>query len=85
MDEVNIQSIDIQQEMIEAIDFCLRLRPIEAVPPVVDELAQIMQFGAIRPCVVIDLIGPSRSVDALVQISDRIVLERYSGKCVAYS
>src|SRR6266850_5827834 len=58
--EVQIETININQELIESIDRGLCGRPVKTVAPVGGELAQIVALHAIGPLVVIHLVRPAR-------------------------
>ena len=49
MDEVNIQSVDLGQELGETIEFRLESAPVVLSPPVVDERFCIRQADTLRP------------------------------------
>ena len=76
-------ALDVQEVQVDAVQRHLELRkgveprllraPVEAVAPVLDQLAQVRDVGAVGPGLAGRLVGEARAREALAQVGDRVV------------
>ncbi|HVJ55267.1 MAG TPA: hypothetical protein VM689_22595 [Aliidongia sp.] len=70
MDEMDTLAIDVGRELREAVQSPLGRAPIEAVPPMIHEAAQIGDVGAVLPADILGLIRPARPPEPFLEILD---------------
>lgn len=66
--EVHAQPVDLRRELREGDELPLQLPPVEPVPPVVDELLQVVDRNPSAPAVTGELRGPARLVEPGPQV-----------------
>jgi hypothetical protein len=71
VDEVNRKPIDLRHELREDVQLALRRAPIETVPPMLDQLAHVVDIGAVGPALRRPRIRPARARQPRLQIRDR--------------
>src|SRR5581483_5351947 len=74
VNEMDMQSINAGFEVSKAVQGLLLSSPIEFTLPVVDEVFQICQVGAIIPACALNLIGPAGAFQASAYIVERFLL-----------
>jgi hypothetical protein len=69
---MHVDPVERRLELREGVEPCLLRTPVEARPPVLDELAQIADIGAVGPRLARRLVGEAGAREALAQIGDRL-------------
>ena len=67
VNEVKIDVVDLRLVLVEGVEQPLLGTPVEGVAPVLAELAEIAELGAVDP-VGLDLVGKTRAREALAQV-----------------
>ena len=57
VDEVDVESVDGGLEVVERVELSFLVPPVEPCLPVVDQLAEVGQVGAIVPPDALELVG----------------------------
>ena len=73
MDEMDVQPVDGRHELVELVQSSFLGPPIELVAPVVDELLQIRQIGAVVPPGVRDLVWKADRLQPSLQVGEDAV------------
>ena len=68
VDEVDVGSVDLGAEVVPGLQLRLVLPPVVLVPPVLAELLEVSQVGAVVPAGVGDLVRPPGPPEALLQV-----------------
>jgi hypothetical protein len=70
--EVHVDPVERRLELREGVEPRLLRPPVEARTPVLDELAQVADIGAVGPRLSRRLVGEARARETLAQIGDRL-------------
>jgi hypothetical protein len=77
VDEVHANAVDVGAEVGEAIDRLFLLAPIKARQPVPDQVSQVRTIRPVIPALVFDFVRPSRALEAVPQIIERLLRHPY--------
>jgi hypothetical protein len=73
VDEVHACAVDLGAEVGERVQLPLLLAPVEALGPVIERKAQVVELGSLIPPDPRDLIRPARRADARAQVVEDLV------------
>ena len=75
MDEVDRLAIDRGAEVRELVQPRLLRSPVERVAPVLHQLAHVVHWDPVLPAGAVDLIGPARAGEAVLEVAQGGVLD----------
>ena len=73
VDEVDVQPLDVRLEVVEAVQQPLLAPPVEFVPPVGEQLLQVLAVGAVVPRRAGQVVGEPRPGQAVPQVGQHFV------------
>ena len=73
MDEVDIESVDVGRVLVEGVQSSLVCPPVILVSPVLNQLAQVGQVGAVVPGAVDELVRKTGGFETSLQIGEHLV------------
>src|SRR5262249_11911187 len=76
MDEVDIATVDRHLVMRKRVELALMLAPVVACAPVIDEVFQVGQIGAVGPSGIAYLSGQTRARQPLAKIGQHLLRNR---------
>ena len=68
VDEVDVEAVDVRRELVETVQPRFLRPPVEAVAPVLDQLPQIGQAGAVVPVGILQLVRKADRVEPRLQV-----------------
>jgi hypothetical protein len=71
MDEVDAETVDIHAAVGERVHRALFTPPVESRAPVLDDVPEVGEAGAVVPAGALDLVRPARAAEALPQVVER--------------
>src|SRR5205823_9009361 len=71
--EMQTEAVDVRQKVGKRVEALLLRAPVEAVAPVSEQLAQVVEVRAVIPGAAGDLVGPPCAVDAVAEVRERVL------------
>ena len=68
MDEVDLLTVDVGEEVRPTVEPLLLRAPVELGAPVVAEVLEVREIGAVVPAAARNLVGPARAREPLAEV-----------------